>query len=91
MLILSFVIKSVHNNSTSNTCPLASKYNCLEEIVTYMRGWTCPLEFNLSPTADEEPEYIDLCTILKGKQQYQLPNHFHGIESEKNLNNTIKD
>ena len=81
---------TVHNNTTSNTCPLASKYNRLEEIVTDMRGWTCPLEFNLSPTADEEPEYIDLCTILKGKQQYQLPNHFLGIQSKKNLITQLK-
>ena len=74
----------------SNTCPLASKYVHLEEIVTDMTGRTCPVDFNLSPTADEEPNYIDLCTILKGKEQYQLPTHILGIQSEKNLITQLK-
>ena len=74
----------------NNICPLASKYVCLEEIVTDMTGWNCPMEFNLSPTADEEPKYIDLCTILKGKESYQLPKHFHGMESKKRIISAMK-
>ena len=68
-----------------NACHLAVKYNQLHELVSDMKGWNYPMEFNLSPSADEEPKYIDLCTILKGERPFQLPMHFNGIESKKKL------
>ena len=49
-----------------------------------MKGWSNRMEFNLSASPEDEPEYIDICTILKGDDPLQLPIHFNGISSKKN-------
>ena len=64
---------------------LSSEHHQLQNLVADMKGWHCPMEFNLSPSVDDEPNYIDLCCILKGDVPFQLPKHFHGIESKKKL------
>ena len=55
---------------------LSSEHHQLQDLVADMKGWHFPMEFNLSPSADDEPNYIDLCTILKGENPFQLPKHF---------------
>ena len=55
-----------------------------------MKGWYWPMEFNLSLSADDEPNYIDLYSILKREQPFQLPKHFYGIESKKKLVTELK-
>ena len=63
---------------------LAIKYDQFKEIVSDMKGWSNRMEFNLSALPQDEPNYIDLCAILKGDQPLQLPIHFNGISSKKN-------
>ncbi len=48
------------------------------------------MEFNLSSSANSEPNYIDVCTVLKGDAPYQLPQHFHGEDSRKKLITELK-
>ena len=48
------------------------------------------MEFNLSPSPQDESNYIDLCTILKGEKPFQLPKHFNGISSKKKLMTALK-
>ena len=48
-----------------------------------MKGWSNRMEFNLSASPEDEPEYIDICTVLKGDDPLQLPTHFNGISSKK--------
>ena len=62
----------------------------MEEIVSDTRGWNCSMEFNISLTADKDPKYIAICTILKGNIPYQLPTHFHSLESKKRLLTELK-
>ena len=63
---------------------LALKYDQFKVIISEMKGWSNRMEFNLSASPEDEPEYIDICTILKGDQPLQLPIHFNGISSQKN-------
>ena len=79
-----------YDSSNNNACQLASKYDKLDEIVSGMKGWSCQMEFNLSSSADSEPNYNDLCTVLKGDAPYQLPQHFHGEDSRKKLITELK-
>ena len=58
-------------------CQLASNYDELDVLVSDMKGWSCQMEFNLSSSPNDDPNYIDLCTVLKGEEPYQLPQHFH--------------
>ena len=67
-----------------------NEYSRLEQIVSGMKGWTSPLEFNLSPHPDDETNYIDLRTILKGNERFELPSHFNGIEFKKHLITALK-
>ena len=62
---------------------LAERYDKIDEILADMKGWSHEMEFNLSPSPEDEPNYIDLCTILKGRESFQLPEHINGITSKK--------
>ena len=55
-----------------------------------MKGWNNNMEFNLSPSPQDESNYIDLCTILKGKKPLELPQHFNGISGKKKLITALK-
>ena len=48
------------------------------------------MEFNLSASPQDEPDYIDLCTILKGEKPLELPKHFNGISGKKKLISALK-
>ena len=64
---------------------LSSEHHQLQDLVADMKGWHCLMEFNLSPSADDEPNCIDLCCILKREKPFQLPKHFYGIQSKQKL------
>ena len=69
---------------------LADRYDTIDEILADMKGWSHEMEFNLSPSPDDEPNYIDLCSILKGNKTYKLPQHFKGILDKKKLITALK-
>ena len=71
-------------------CQLASNYDELDVLVSDMKGWSCQMEFNLSSSPNDDPNYIDLCTVLKGGKPFQLPQHFHGENSRKKLITDLK-
>ena len=63
---------------------LSSEHHQLQDLVADMKGWHCPMEFNLSPSADDEPNYIDLCCILKGEEPFELPKTFTVLSQKRN-------
>ena len=50
-------------------------YKILDQYINDKIGWSTPLEFNISPASDPNPEYIDICTVLTGDIPYAL--HLH--------------
>ena len=81
---------SVCHNTEKKPSQLGIKYDQINEILSDMKGWNNNMEFNLSPSPQDESKYIDLCTILKGKKPLELPQHFDGISGKNKLITALK-
>ena len=62
----------------------------MQDIIKNLKGWSYAMNFNISSSKDEEPEYIDICRILNGGKIHILPERFNGISSKLQLLTELK-
>ena len=60
-------------------------YKTLDQYINDKKGWSAPLELNISPVSDPNPQYLDICTVLNGDTPIALPSQYNGLESKKRL------
>ena len=55
-----------------------------------MKVWGCKFELNLTDSNTAAPQYVDICSILDGKEIFILPKHYNGIQNRQKLITDLK-
>lgn len=62
----------------------------MDKIMSNMSGLSSPMESNIFPTVDDDLQYIDICKLIKGREPYELPDLFYGLEQKTRILTELK-
>ena len=62
----------------------------MEELIEKQKEWSAPFLFNTNDSTkdnneDEQPVFVDICSVLKRGVSYTFPNHYSGLDSKDRL------
>ena len=62
----------------------------MEELIEKQKEWSAPFLFNTNDSTkdnneDEQPVFVDICSVLKRGVPYTFPNHYSGLDSKDRL------